>query len=330
MISADPNRLLFVISVRGKMKWADYCNAFDFLSANKLSKEHTSNITATRSGLLQCFEALGHCDAYYENGQTIITASTASLCRLPRAGLPVAVLAGARCLKTQEQLAEAANAQNNSIQIITERYPGPLGLLPDTITIQSESDAALAAFTEKLGLRCPKIPPAWTFVNWCGTLMEYEKKLDYHIPEDFGWTRYDFCVNTHIFLRTRSDSLPRLSKYLNPTTTLPVYVFFRNGSGAEVDRNWGRYLNLNARGITVAAYDERRYRLCIPVRIPLPSVISRTVCLCSGKPPVHKSGEALVPGCECTDWLMYEDVPPQIALVALSKVGQIPAKVEIR
>lgn len=330
MIYADPNRLLFVISARGKMRWADYCDAIDFLSANKLSEERTSNLAAIRSGLLQCYEALGHCDTYYENGKSIITASPASLCRLPRAGLPVAVLTGARCLKTQEQLAEAANAQSGSIKIITKRYPGPHGLFPDTIKIQSESDKVLAAFTEKLGLRCPKIPPAWTFVNWCGTLLEYEKTLVYSIPENFGWTRYDFCVSTHMFQRTRSDSLPRLSKYLNPTTTLPMYVFFRDGSGAKVDRDWGRYLNLNARRITVAAYDERRYRLCIPVRIPLPSVISRAVCLCSGQPPVHKSGEKLVPGCECADWLMYEDVPPQIALVALSKVGQIPARVEIR
>lgn len=329
-MSADPNRLLFVISARGRMSWADYCEAVDFLSADNLRGGRTAGIKAARSGLLQCLEALGHCDTCYDDGLSTITAAPPSLCRLPRAGLPVAVLAGARCLKTQKQLIEAADAQGGAIQIDTERHPGPLGLIPDTVLLKSESEDALTTFTERLGLRCPHIPPAWTLVNWCGTLSEYEATLDYRVPENFGWTRYDFCVRSHTFLQTHSESLPRLSRYRNPTTTLPVHVFFRDGSGAEVDLNWGRYLLLNAKKIATTMYDERRYRLCIPVGIPLPPVIARSVCLCSGKPPVHRSAEALMPGCECRDWLMFEDVPPQIAMAALSKVGQTPAKIEIR
>jgi len=233
-------------------------------------------------------------------------------------------------LKTQEQLAGAAEAQGGAIQITTERHPGPLGLLPDTIRVKSETEDALAEFTANLGLRCPHIPPAWTLVNWCGTLSEYEATLDYRVPEGLNWTRYDFCVRSHAFVRTLSEPHPRYSRYLNPTTRLPVHVFFRDGSGAEVDLNWGRYLLLNAKGFTVTAYDEKRFRLCVPVRTPLPSVIARTVCLCSGKPPLHISGEQLVADWECRDWLMFEDVPPQIAMAALSKVGQSPARVEIR
>jgi len=329
-VPADPNRLLFVISARSRMAWTDYCEAVDFLSAVNLGGHRVAYGTATRSGLLQCLEALGHCDSFYDDGQSTITAAPPSLCRLPRAGLPVAVLAGARCLKTQEQLVDAARAQGDAIQITRERHPGPLGLIPDTVLLESESEDALTAFAASLGLCCPHIPPAWTLVNWCGRLSEYEATLDYHVPENFGWSRYDFCTRSHAFLRTHSESLPRLTRYRNPTTTLPVHVFFRDGSGAEVDLSWGRYLLLNAKNITVTAYDDRRFRLCIPVGIPLPSVIARSVCLCSGRPPIHRSADALVPGYECRDWLIFEDVPPQIALAALSKVGQTPTKIEIR
>ena len=329
-MSADPNRLLFIISARGKMKWAEYCQSVDFLSTDILRRELANGGTLSRNWLLQCLEALGHCDVHYDEGQSTIAAAPPSLCRLPLAGLPVTVLAGARCLKTQEQLSEAARAQDGVIQITTEQHPGPLGLLPDTIQIKSESEDALVAFTENLGLRCPQIPPAWTLVNWCGTLSEYEATLDYRIPRNLNWTRYDFCVRSHAFTRTLSESYPRYSRYLNPVTGLPMHVFFRDASGAEVDLNWGRYLFFNATGITVTAYDERRFRLCIPVKAPLPSVIARSVCLCSGKPPVYRSAEALISGCECTDWLMFEGVPPQIAITALSKVGQSPARIEIR
>jgi hypothetical protein len=329
-VSADPNRLLFVISARGYMTWTDYCEAVDFLSADNLGRARSVDGTTTRSGLLQCLEALGHCDAYYDKGHSTIAAAPPALCRLPRAGLPVAVLTGARCLRTQEQLAEATEERRGAIQITTERHPGPLGLLPDTVLVRSESEDALAEFSAKLGLRCPHIPPAWTLVNWCGTLSEYVTTLDYRVPEGLNWIRYDFCVNSHAFIRTLSESHPRYSRYLNPATGLPVHVFFRDGSGAEVDLSWGRYLLLNAKGITVTAYDERRFRLCVPVKTPLPAVIARTLCLCSGKPPVRKSGASLVRGCECRDWLMFEDVPPQIATAVLSKVGQSPARIEIR
>lgn len=329
-MSVDPNRLLFVISACGSMTWAQYCEAVDFLSGPGSGSSRAMEGTATRSGLLQCFQALGHCDALYERGGSTITVAPPALARLPRTGLPAAVLTGARCPQTRNQMAEAAQARTGAVQLNVERRPGPVGLLPDTILVKAESEDAMVAFCADLNLRYAAIPPAWTLVNWCGTLSEYEATLDYRIPEALNWARYDFNVNSFVFIRTTSDSLPRYSRYRNPTTGLPMHVFFRDRLGAEVDLNWGRYLFLNSKSITVTAYDERRFRLCAPVKIPLPTVVARTVCLCSGKSPVHRTKEYLVQGLDCQDWLMFEDVPPQIAVAALSKVGQSPARVEIR
>ena len=326
----DPNRLLFVISTRGSMTWSDYRDAVDSLSGNSSEKHKATGETGNTSELLRCLVALGHCDVSYDAGQSTIAAAPPALCRLPKAGSPVAALTGARCLRTLEDIIQAAQIEGCAVQITAERRPGPLGLLPDRILIKSELEDALALFSAKLELPFPRTPPAWTLANWCGTLSEYEATLGYRIPEELNWTRYDFCVNSHAFIRTLSESHPRYSRYLNPITGLPVHVFFRNGSGAEVDLDWGRYLFLNAKAITIVAYDERRFRLCVPVRVPLPSVIARTICLCSGKSPVQTYREALVPGCQCKDWLMFEDVPPRIAMAVLSKVGQSPARTEIR
>jgi hypothetical protein len=68
----------------------------------------------------------------------------------------------------------------------------------------------------------------------------------------------------------------------------------------------------------------------VPIMAPLPALIARIVCLCSGKPPVHRFKESYVRALGCRDWLMFEDVPPQIAMAALSKVGQSPERIEIR
>jgi hypothetical protein len=167
-------------------------------------------------------------------------------------------------------------------------------------------------------------------MNWCGTLSEYKTKLDFRIPETLDWVRFDFNIISHEFIRATSETFPRFSLYLNPITSLRMYVFFQERSGAEVDLNWGRYLLLYSKNITVTAYDEKRYRLCVPVKVPLPGLVARTICLCSGKPPIYRFNENLMRGLECRDWLMFEDVPPQIAWPALSKVGQNPARVEIR
>lgn len=329
-MSADPNRLLFVMSARASVTWGQFREAVDYLAASGISQEKRTDGTASRSGLLQCLVALGHCDAHYDQGESTISVTPPALCRLPRAGLPVAVLTGARCLRTHEQMDAAAEAGGGKVRLIVDRHPGPLGLLPDTILVSATSEEAMAAYCAALGIRYTAIPPAWSLIHWTGMLSDYEAAAKFDIPEGFGWTRFDFDVTSLDFGRNRTGVLPRYSRYRNPTTNLPMHVFFRDGRGTAVDLNWGRYLLLNAKGITVTAYDQRRFKLCVPVKVPLPGVVARTVCLCSGKPPVCRSIGGMVRGVECQDWLMFEDVPPPIALSALSKVGQTPARVEFR
>jgi hypothetical protein len=233
-------------------------------------------------------------------------------------------------MQTQAQIAETARVNGGAIRLHTERWPGPLGLLPDNIMVESVSEDAMVDFCADLKIPYVSIPPAWTFVNWCGTLTEYEATIERRIPETLNFARYDFNPDSLSFTRVTCDSFPRYSRYRNPITGLPLHVFYRDQLGAEVNLNWGRYLFLNTKGITVSAYDQRRFRLCVPVNVPLPAVVARTVCLCSGKPPIYRSGESLIQGLSCNDWLMFENVPPQIAIAALSKVGQSPAHVNIR
>jgi hypothetical protein len=329
-MSADPNRLLFVMSARGNMTWGHFREAVDYLSASGFSHEKRIDGTASRSGLLQCLEALGHCDAHYDRGESTISVTPPALCRLPKAGLPVAVLTGARCLRTHEEMVAAAEAGGGKVRLTVDRHPGPMGLLPDTIQVSATSEEAMTGYCAALGIRYAAIPPAWSLMHWTGILPEYEASATFDVPEGFGWTRFDFDATSLDFGRSRTDAPPRYSRYRNPTTNLPTHVFFRDGRGAAVDLNWGRYLLLNAKSITVTAYDQRRFKLCVPVKVPLPGVVARTVCLCSGKPPVCRSIEGLLRGVDCQDWLMFEDVPPPIALSALSKVEQTPARVEIR
>lgn len=324
-MSADPNRLLFVLSARGRTTWREYREAVDFLAGDVSLTWKETGGTATRSCLLQSLQGLGHCDVVYGEAGSIISISPPALCRLPKAGLPKAVLTGARCLQTCDQMRHAAKATGDEVKLSFSRHPGPLGLLPDTILVESVSEGTMAKFCDNLRISCATVPPAWTLVNWCGTLPEVEAQLDRQYPKNFNWLRYDFSAQVLDFIRTRSDSYPRLTRYRNPVTGLPRHVFFYDGYGAEVDLSWGRYLFLKSIGLNVIAYDEKRFRLCVPVKVPLPALIPRAVCLCSGQPPMYLRRAGLVSVINCADWLMFEEVPPQIAIAATSKVGQKPA-----
>ena len=312
------------------MTWTQYCEAVGFLSARRSGSRLEDGGATTQSCLLHTLHALGHCDAYYENGRTTISIAPLSLCRLPRAGLPTAVLTGARHLQTQEWIEEAADERGDGLRVSVARCPGPLGLLPDSIFVESVSRDGMASFADDLQIPYIDTPPSWSLVNWCGTLWQLEKKLDCRIPQSLNHPRYDFSTKTLNFTRAIIDSFPRFTRYRNPTTGLPLHVFFRDEVGAEVDLSWGRYLLLESKGITVSAYDERHYRLCVPVKAPLPGIVARALCLCSGRPPVYLYRRSLVSDFDCSDWLKFDGVPSQIALAALSKVGQSPQRVDIQ
>jgi len=328
-VSADPNRLLFVISAHGEMTWAQYRETVDFLSEQVSDRGQETGGAAARIRLLRSMQALGHCDVIYKEGRSAISIVPPALCRLPKAGLPTAVLTGARWLHTCQQMRETAAIKGGKVQLSTSRNLGPLGLLPDTVLVESSSEEAMVMFCDEMGIKYEQIPPAWTLVNWCGNLPKLEQTLDYRHPATLNWPRFDFSIQALNFARVEARSFPRFTRYLNPTTVLPLHLFFPDSRGAEVDLLWGRYLILKYSGITVTAYDERKFRLCVPIKVPLPAVIARAICLCSGQPPRNLQREGLIRGLNCSDWLLFDNVPPQIALAALSKVGQSPEKADV-
>jgi hypothetical protein len=274
-------------------------------------------------------QALGHCDVIYTEGRSAISIVPPTLCRLPKAGLPTAVLTGARWLHTCQQMRETAAINGGKVQLSVSRNLGPFGLLPDTVVVESLSEEAMVKFCDEMRIAYVQIPPAWTLVNWCGTLPELEQTLDYRHPNTLNWPRYDFSIQALDFARPEADFVPRFTRYRNPTTGLPLHLFFPSDRGAEVDLLWGRYLILKSSGITVAAYDEKKFHLCVPIKVPLPTVVARAICLCSGRPPRYLQQEGLIHGLNCSDWLLFDNVPPQIALAALSKVGQSPERADI-
>ena len=328
-MSADPNRLLYAMSAHGEMTWAQYSEAIDVLSGGNAKLKIGNSGASFRSHILQSMQALGHCDVIYRNGRSTISIVPAALCRLPKAGLPIAVLIGARWLDTWKLIKLTAEAMSGTIQLKAFSNIDRSGLLPDTIIVEFLSEDVMADYCRKLQIKCVLIPPSWTLVNWCAGLLEFQQTLDFRIPSNLNWPRFDLSMRSLDLIRPEADLFPRFSRYINPVTSLPQHTIFLSNQGAEVDVYWGRYLLFRELGATVTAYDEQRYRLCVPLKAPLPAIISRAICLCSGRPPRYISRERLVHATGCSDWLLFDDVPPQIVVSALSNVGQVPERVII-
>ncbi len=328
-MSRDPNRLLFVLSARGKTTWKQYVEAVDFLSSHAPLDWHESGGTASHSSLLQSLQALGHCDVTYSDTGSVIEITPACLCRLPLAGLPKAVLVGARCLETCRQVVDTAKTTGGQVTVTVMKRPGPLGLLPDTVVVEAISEKALSEFGGTLGVAYLPVPPAWTIINWCGALPEVLEQLKYTYASSLNWPRYDYSAASLEFARTPSNSFPRFSRYRNPVTGLPLHLFFLHDSGAEVDPCWGKYMLLHLLKAAVSVYDDRRFALYVPVTAPLPALIARAVCLCSGQPPTHLKRDGLLPHISCSHWLVFSGVPPQIAMTAMAKAGQTPVTKDI-
>ncbi|MFX0114508.1 MAG: hypothetical protein ACFFB3_08165 [Candidatus Hodarchaeota archaeon] len=321
-MSVDPNRLLFYISARRKVNWFDYIEAVDFLSHEVLRDFERSREKGNRGFLLHSLQAMGHCDIEFTEAGSVIYVSPPILCRLPKIGLPQGVLVGARAPNTISQINETISKLKLNTRVKVYRHSGELGLIPDSIIIESDSEKELMMLCNDLNIQYTNTPLAWALVNWCGTISEFESMLDFKVPNDLNWSRLDFNQDYFMFVRTLSEKSPRLTRYRNPKTNFPIHVYFKNNRGAEVDLYWGHYLYFHSIDLNVIAYDKRRLKLCVPLYAPLPVLITRALCLCLGSPPKYLQQDNLIPDLTCSDWILFEEVPPQIAMLALSKVGQ--------
>lgn len=314
-MEADSDKLLFVMSARQKMSWSEFSEAVDFLLPTRSTK-----IIDRKATILHALQALGHCDVYRESDLTKIIIAPPALYRLPRSGVPVAVLAGMRGLDIKEQLFQTEEVRKGDVEIKIEKIPDR-ALMPDVIQVRGH-DEILQSLSDRILVRYINTPPAWSLANWSATLAQYAASLTYTIDPDLNWSRYDFSEREAEFERLPSETVPRLSRYFNPTTRLPKHVFFAQTLGAEVDLDWGRYLILNSAQRNIVRYDKITLQLHVPLKMQLPALMARSICLSSGRPPVYTSGETFSELGSYNDWLTFQSVPPQIARLVLLKLGQ--------
>jgi hypothetical protein len=314
------DRLLEVISTRGKMSIEDFNAAFD-----RIVPEN-EDLSFARRGTLSALDALGHCETDWSRRQ--LSACRPVLARLPKAGCPRVVLTGARVAQTVFDLENYAKAHPDAADF--SRIPQAKGL-PDVITLEAADEETLnqcAAFCH-LPLS-GQLPAAWTLANVSGHIDDYKARLTWKPDAPLNWRQRIFDPRVPSFLRAddpRSAEIlahtPHLTEHTDPITQQRHCRWTKDGFYSVVAHDWGRWFALAITNERVLLYDERRQRLAAPVFVPLPRLLARALTLCSGRAAFlqrdlcflgnsgnHQNGN------------IYDSVPPKFAELIARKCGQ--------
>lgn len=319
------DQLLFVLSAKSVVRWSGFKEIVDYLYSVRGRGELSEGVSATyfRYQALRTVNALGHCDFDFSGTNDKIFIAPTTFSRLPLAGPPEAVLAGARSQGIIDRLRDVAG-QFDTVYIDVDEQNDEVGFAPLRITALADTIEELRAVCTQSGATLTETPASWQLVHLSGTLTEYLETLRWESAPELGWPRRDFNLDTLRFQSAdEKPPMKRLSSYTDPVRGTRVHFLWDNGRRAKVDRDWGRYAFLALTAADILFYDRRRYIMAVPIGAPLPRLPTRALVLCSGYAPEVASCDTLgVHQREPRGYNLFPAVPPQVAEAVAGIVRQ--------
>lgn len=307
--------LLHAASARREMPW----NIFKSVCDTFLVQERISGVNGAveRSAILRTLDSLGHLEvAETPEGRRIVIGPSA-LARLPTEH-PAAVFTGSRSLEAIERLQTMAKRHDVTITIGSQ--PGRLSpIVPQRIAAHAATEESLAEYARSLGVAYQNHVSAWAIGQLAGGLQDALEVLRWETSAELNWRWIDFnperaCFDPRASLRSEY----RLTKYLDPTTTVPRYRLWDGSAWAESDAEWGRYAALRKSGLSVCYFDRSSNLFGVPWSVPMPRLLARAVALCSGYAPCTPRR---APG-DPARLDVYRFVPKAVADLVALKLGQ--------
>jgi len=321
-MSDSGEHLLYVLSSRREMAWSTFKQVFDILyEAPGLADASVADARLRRTSTVRSLQALSHCDFVFSELGSRVVVAPAVLSRMPIGGLPRAILCGARSPQTISQLQRAGLDHGCAVHI--EEQSADVGLIPSRICIEAKSPSDLEALAGAVGISVQSVPAAWSFAHLSRQLGDVLNCLKWEHGSELTWMRRDFDWRALQFDIASAPSNLRLSRYLNPTKGTYLHWLWRGDSHAEIDLDWGRYAVLHESGKNVLYYDERSLQFASPRGTPLPKLLARALCLCSGRAPRSIASTRISSSITGTDrYDVYSSVPGRIAELVATAVGQ--------
>jgi hypothetical protein len=316
------DRLLYAISAKREMGWPVFKKTFEVLCAHSLTEENLDDMKRARYETARALDALGHIEIDFGSNARLYVAPP-TLALLPRSGLPAAVLSGARSPNTINLLSGHLERYGAKLRLEIQNQRDESKRFPARVTVMGESGEVLACLAREADLAFEKIPPAWIILNFSGSLTQYLSGCEWLRTDKLNWEEQQFDVERLRFSAALYAGELQLIRYTHPSRQYPIYYLWRGVEAARVDPDWGRFAVLKEARRDVIHYDRSTNAVLVPATVPLPKLLARALCLCSGLVPLAVSGR-LVVGSPVTDqsFRVYPDVPPEFAQIVAGKLEQ--------
>jgi len=325
-VSETSEKLLYIISAKKELTWLSFKETFDYLYnlETGVREENTDKdgIKNKRFQVIRALDSLGHCDFNFSDDSSKSKAYAAPplLVRLPSAGFPQAILAGARSPATIKQLSDACQSVGNHINIEIKEQASELVLIPKRVAVQAEDVRELEAIASSVGIPFIETPSAWSLLHFAASIDDYLATLKWSNAPELKWNRQTFNPISLQFSE-ETDINIRLSRYSHPSRNTKICYLWQDARGTEIDLDWGRYAILKALRLNVLIYDKRRFTMAVPASANLPRLLERALTLCSAYATTYvKKLPSTNP--QIQGFNLFSAVPPQIAEMTAAKLGQ--------
>lgn len=326
-MSETSEKLLYVISAKKELAWLSFKETFDYLYnlETGLREENTDKdgIKNKRLQAIRALDSLGHCDFNFsdDSSKNKVYAASPVLVRLPCAGFPQAILAGARSPNTIAQLSNTCQSVGHHINLEVTAQASESVLIPKRVAVQAEDVGELRAIANSLKIPFIETPSAWSVLHFSASIDDYLATLKWYNDTELNWQSKTFDPIYLQFQSIKETDCPiRLSKYSHPSRNTQVYYLWQDGKCAEIDLDWGRYAVLKALRRNVLIYDKHRFIMAVPASANLPRLLERALTLCSGYAPKYEKMPRVLPPIQ--GFKLFSAIPPQIAEMTAAKSGQ--------
>lgn len=326
-MSETSEKMLYVISAKKELAWPSFKETFDYLYNLETGvREENTDIDGIKNKRLQTIRALdslGHCDFNFsdDSSKNKVYAASPVLVRLPCAGFPQAILAGARSPATIKQLSDACQSVGNHINLEIKEQASESVLIPKRVAVQAEDVRELEAIASSLGIPFIETPSAWSLLHFAASIDDYLATLKWSNDSELNWKHQTFEPSSLQFKTIeKTETNIRISRYSHPSRNTQSYYFWQDGICTEIDLDWGRYAILKALRRNVLIYDKRRFTMAVPASANLPRLLERALTLCSGYAATYVKKLPHDP--QIQGFNLFSAIPPQIAEMTAAKLGQ--------
>ncbi|MFW0715017.1 hypothetical protein [Pedobacter sp. N23S346] len=294
------NILITYLSLKQTLTAPDYYSAFDTIYTkffDEISGDSNNKYSRVKKSSLNFYNNLGYLDYDYENKSIVV--HPPQFIYIPSEKGRKILLTGGRDASLLNKIIEHATKYELEVEFTRQHFSNHNLLLPDALTIKSfgngkdkYGEERLIAFANDIGITFnPNDLIQISLQLLCSNTTGYEEEILSKNTSSLtfeDWPRYIFNPQNLKMEQsvTDFDKACTLIEYRLRPWEFHYRLWF-NGVCYDVDSNWGKYLILKHKKRDVILYDASKRKVAVPLGVPLPGLLSRSIMLLSGLAPVY-------------------------------------------